>query len=155
MNLAASWEYIQSVANIRRRGNRTPRHIDVEYLETIGAAGEVAARRFLGLPEKLHTGFDKGTDFRWRGWRVDVKTTVLTKKVGYRYLQWPKTKPVKADIIFMVAVDRETSEAVPIGFALKQELLDAPINSERQYPCYEIPFGSLHPAWEMYTVRPK
>ena len=155
MKLAGSWDYIETIANKRRRDNQTPRHIDVDYLETIGAAGELAARRFLGLKEELHTGFDNGTGFVWRGWKVDVKTTVLTNKVGYRYLQWPKGKLVKADIVFMVAVDRRTSDAVIIGFALAQELINAPVNKDRQHACHEIPFSLLHPAWEMYTVRPR
>jgi hypothetical protein len=152
MNLAADWVYIQDLANKRRRENQTQWHIDEEYLETLGAAGELAARRFLGLDEALHEGFDDGVDLLWKGWKVDVKTTLLTRKIGYRYLQWPENKPIKADIVFMVTVDLESQEAVPVGFATRQELEAAPVNTERKYPCREIPFVHLHAPWEMYAV---
>lgn len=155
MKLAGVWENIEHVADIRRTNNRTPRHIDVAYLEVIGAAGELAARHFLGLPTKLHQGFDHGKDFVWRGWKVDVKATKLTPLIAHRYLQWPVEKLIKADIILLMAVDQTTTEVVPIGWATAREILNAPINTSRRVPCYEIPVTELRPFWEMFAILPR
>jgi len=155
MNLSGVWEDIEHVADIRRQNNRTPRHVDVEYLEVIGAAGELAARHFLGLPTKLHKGFDHGRDFLWRGWKVDVKTTKLTPRLAFRFLQWPTEKLIRADIILLMAVDQETMEVTPVGWTTAEEMAHAPINRTRQVPCHEIPVTDLRPFWEMFTVQPR
>jgi len=54
MSLQADWGYILEVAERRLKYNKTHRHIVSEKgrLEIIGPAGEVAARRFLGLLAK-------------------------------------------------------------------------------------------------------
>lgn len=153
MNLAGDWTYITEIANVRRAQNQTPRHVDISYLEVIGAAGELAARRFLGMNEELHQSFDGGHDFHWHGYTVDVKATKLTPLVAHRYLQWPVWKPVKSDIVFMLGVSEPERIAVPLGFAYKSEVDNAPINDTRTTPCHEIPVPDLHPAWELFTLR--
>lgn len=151
MDLTGDWDYIEFVADQRRTLNQTPRHIPIEYLEVIGAAGELAARRLFGMPEDLHIHFDHGRDFVWKGISVDVKATILTPKLEFRYLQWPREKRVKANIILMVAVDEKSKQAVPVGYATKDEIIKAPINWERQEPCREIPTRDLHPVWELFS----
>ena len=153
MNLSGEWGYIQHVADQRRSYNQTPRHVPVAYLEVIGAAGELAARRLFGMPEELHIHFDHGKDFVWNGVSVDVKATILTSRLRYRYLQWPREKRVKASIILMVAVDIDHKLAVPVGYATKDEVQKAPINWERQEPCREISTENLHPVWELFSNR--
>ena len=81
-------------------------------MDIIGAAGEVAARRFLGLPEKLHNHFDGGVDLNWRGYRVDVKSTAISDYLGKQYLQYPEYKWINADIILMMGIDLDRQEAV-------------------------------------------
>ena len=107
MDLNGSWQYFESIARNRLAHNKTKRHVSMygEGIETIGAAGELAARRFLGLEEKLHQGFDGGHDFVFAGMSVDVKATVLTPNIEYRFLQWPEKKPIRCQIILMTAVD--------------------------------------------------
>lgn len=155
MDLSGDWEYITEIANVRRAHNRTPRHIDVFYLEVIGAAGELAARRFLGLREELHRGFDGGCDFYWHGRAVDVKTTKFTPLVAHRYLQWPVWKQIKSEIVLMVGVSEAERIAVPLGFAFADEVLAAPINTQRATACHEIPVPELHPVWELFTLQPQ
>lgn len=151
MDLSASWDYIADIARRRLEHNQTGRHVS-DYgpeIEVLGAAGELAARRFLGLDERLHENFDGGADLRWYGRRVDVKATHLTPRVHYRFLQWPEWKPVIADIVLMAVVDMRTRTATILGYANRTEVLEAPINPERAYPCHEIPITALHPAWEL------
>jgi hypothetical protein len=128
MNLQADWGYILEVAERRLRNNRTHRHIVSEKgrLEIIGAAGEVAARRFLGLPEKLHNHFDGGVDLNWRGYRVDVKSTAISDHLGKQYLQYPEYKWINADIILMMGIDLDRQEATVIGFATCAAPIAAP-----------------------------
>jgi len=146
MNLNGSWSYIENIARSRLEHNKTPRHV-YEYgdeLEILGVAGELCARRFLGLEEKLHEGFDGGKDIQFFGTRIDVKATVLTPKLQYRNLQWTEGKWVKSDVILMVAVNIERRIATPVGYATKEEIEKAPVNYKRPYPCHEIPIEKLH-----------
>ena len=153
MNLSQDWDYLLDIAKQRRRNNRTPWHVKKDYLEVLGAAGELAARRFLGLPEELHTHFDGGRDLIWRGYRVDVKATVLTPNVEFRFLQWPVRKIIKADIIFMMAVDKSTKTATPLGWCFNHELVGAQVNTGREYPCHEISVLELRPDWQLFSLR--
>lgn len=152
MDLSQDWDYITHVADIRRERNQTPWHVDKHYLEVIGAAGELAARRFLGLPEKLHTKFDGGKDLFWRGYSLDVKATKLTPNIEYRYLQWTEGKPIRADIIMMMGVDLGAKGAIPLGWAFAFELINAPINYERDRPCHEISILDLRPDWGLFAL---
>ena len=153
MDLSANWRYLKNTARRRLKNNWTPRQeTKFKNLEILGVAGELAARRYLGLPEKIHLHFDGGADLHWRGRTVDVKTTNLTKNFRYRFLQWPFDKPIIADIILMTVVDVEEKQACVIGFAYKDEVLSAEINHTRYRPCREIAFMDLHPAWELFTL---
>jgi hypothetical protein len=154
MNLDGSWAYIENIARSRLAHNKTSRHVSAygEGIELIGVAGEIAVRRFLGLPEEVHYGFDGGCDLMYAGLRVDVKATVFTPNVAYRSLQWPEWKRVKADIILMTVVDPITRLAEVIGYATADEIRSAPVNRERFNPCHEIPFAKLHPAYELVAL---
>jgi hypothetical protein len=151
MDLSGSWTHIQEAAKNRLSHNKTAFHIfDYgEGIEVLGAAGEVAARRFFGLPEELHTGFDSGCDLVFAGKRIDVKATVLTPKLNFRYLQWPQSKRVKSDIILLTAVDPISMQAVIVGYATRLEVELAVINNGRAYPCKEIAVINLHPPYEL------
>jgi hypothetical protein len=154
MNLAGNWPYLEKVAEVRLTKNKTPDHV-YRYgpeIEVMGAAGEVIARRILGLPELLHTGWDGGSDLSWRNWRVDIKTTRLTPRLEYRYLQWRENKKLKADLVLMIAVDVQEKKGVPVGWAWKKEVLAAPVNRERYQACHEIPVPDLHPIWMLETI---
>jgi len=152
MDLREKWDYIEDIAKQRLAHNKTSRHIDNDDIEVIGAAGEIAARRFLGLPEVLHTEFDYGKDLIFREQGVDVKATVMTPYLEHRFLQWPDWKAVKADIILLTAIDKTAMYATVIGYATREEVLAAPVNKERKWPCHEIPVADLHPAWML--VKP-
>src|SRR5512133_207525 len=97
MDLNGSWDYIERIARSRLSHNKTKRHVyDYgEGIEVIGVAGEIIVRRFLGLDETVHEGFDHGVDMSYFGMRIDVKATVLTPNANYRYLQWPNWKKVR------------------------------------------------------------
>ena len=155
MDLSGSWEYIESIARSRLAHNKTSHHVSDygDEIEVLGAAGEICARRFLGLPEALHDEFDDGVDFAYAGRSVDVKATVLTPRIGYRFLQWPTWKPVKAEIIVLTAVDVKNRYGTVIGWVYGQEILAAPINRNRPSPCHEIAVKNLHPAWELVQMR--
>ncbi len=155
MDLSGSWEYIERIARSRLAHNKTSHHVD-EYgdeIEVLGVAGEIIARRFLGLPETLHDRFDHGVDFVYAGRTVDVKATVLTPKVGYRFLQWPHWKKVKGEIVILTAVDLEEKYGTVIGWAFGKEIQAAPVNKSRPTPCHEIRVTDLHPAWELVQIR--
>ncbi len=147
MNLSGSWQYIQMTARSRLEHNKTSRHVSEygEGIEVLGAAGEIVARRFLGVAEVLHDGFDGGCDILFHEMRIDVKATVLTPKVHYRFLQWPLNKHVRSDIILMTAVDPIHMMGTLLGYATREEVLRAPVNYQRKYPCAEIPVNNLHP----------
>jgi len=121
----------------------------------MGAAGEIAARRFLKLPLGLKTTFDNGVDLIWRGHTVDVKATRWVPTIMGRYLQWPENKKIKADYILMTAVRLEEKEAVILGFCSRQELEHADVNPERDIPCKEIPIRKLKDPAELLTLSPK
>ena len=151
MNLSGSWQYIEDTARNRLAHNKTKRHVSDygEGIEVIGVAGELLVRRFLGLAEHVHEGFDHGVDIHYFGMRMDVKATVLTPNANFRYLQWANWKKVRADYIIMTVVDPINRLGTIIGYVTKDEILAAPINPNRTTPCHEIPFTSLHPAWEL------
>lgn len=148
MDLGAQWPYIEQVAAERLQNNQTKRHVSQygTYIEVIGAAGELAARRFFQLPETLHTHLDGGCDMYYKGMRIDIKATVWTSKLQFRYLQWRATKPIRADVILLTAVSIETKSAVLVGYALPGDIRNAPINTERDFACYEIPIPRLRKA---------
>jgi hypothetical protein len=154
MDLSGSWEYIQTTARSRLARNKTPRHRHElgESAEVLGVAGELVARRFLGLSERVHEGFDHGIDIKWAGMRIDVKATLLTKNFAFRLLQWPIWKHVKSDIVLLTAVDPLTQVGVVVGYAFRREVEAAPINATRAYPCHEIRVQDLHHPWELYAM---
>jgi hypothetical protein len=151
MDLSGSWEYIEKAARGRLAHNKTKRHVyDYgESLEIIGVAGEVIARRFLGLPELVHEGFDNGIDIEYFGMKMDVKATILTPNASHRFLQWPDWKKIHAEYIIATVIDPINQLGTVIGYARKSEIFNAPINKTRSTPCHEIPFVELHPAWEL------
>ncbi|MEM4204716.1 MAG: hypothetical protein QXS54_11655 [Candidatus Methanomethylicaceae archaeon] len=146
VNLQSNWGYIEGIARERLRRNKTKRHIYKygDKLEIMGAAGEVALRKYLGLDVCLHATLDNGLDILFHGYQIDVKTTVWTPRVMFRYLQWPKDKPIKCDIAFMVAVDLEEKRANILGFASAFDIENSPVNEQREIPCYEIPVSELY-----------
>lgn len=151
MDLSGSWKYIAEISKSRLAHNKTSHHVS-EYgdgIELIGVAGEIVARRFLGLPEELHQGFDGGVDLTYGGMRVDVKATLLTPNISHRYLQWPETKRIKSDIILLTAVDPILKIGTVLGYANRNDVVNAPINRDRYQPCHEIPVMALRPAWEL------
>jgi hypothetical protein len=151
MDLSPSWQYILDVAKHRLENNKTERHVSEygDYIEVIGAAGELAARRFLQLNENLHEHFDGGCDIRYRDIRVDVKATVWTPRLMRRYLQWPIWKQIKADAILFTAINQDKQSAVIVGYALPHDIGRAPLNQARDIPCYEIPIPRLRKASEL------
>jgi len=155
VDFSREWKYLQQVAARRLKNNKTSHHVSQygEEIELIGAAGELAARRFLGISQSLHEKFDGGVDLEWQGRTVDVKATRLTSKIQFRNLQWPEKKVIRAEIILMTAVDTKTRQATVIGYALAKEVMDAPINRTRDYPCHEIPVPKLHPAYLLISQR--
>src|SRR5690349_21550970 len=117
MDLAPQWSYLEEIAAERLRNNQTKYHVSEygTYIELIGAAGELAARRFFQLPEELHTHLDGGTDMYFRDMRIDIKATVWTRKLKHRFLQWPITKQVRADVVLLTAVSIERKAAIIVG----------------------------------------
>ena len=155
MDLSGSWEYIERIARSRLAHNKTSHHVSDygDEIEVLGVAGEMIARRFLGLPETLHNEFDHGVDFVYAGKTVDVKATVLTPKIGYRFLQWPQWKMIKAEITILTALDLVNKYGTVIGWAYREDILAAPINKSRPTPCHEIAVKDLHPMWELLQMR--
>ena len=152
MDLTASWPYIESIAKTRLSRNKTVRHVG-RYgpeIETLGAAGELAARRFLGLPEILHTRFDGGFDLTVNNVKIDVKTTRWDP--AHKYLQWPYWKRVKAPIILMAMVDLETKTGFIVGYATREDITEAAINMMRTIWCFEIPITNLRKASELHGL---
>jgi hypothetical protein len=152
MDLTASWPYIEEIAAKRLSHNKTPRHVSSygPEIETIGAAGELAARRFLGLPEILHTTFDGGTDIVFAGTRIDVKATKLDP--AHKYMQWPYWKWVKAPIILMTMIDIVAKKALVVGYATREDIMTSDINRRRSTWCYEIPIRNLRKASDLYAL---
>lgn len=151
MDLSGSWNYIKRISRSRLAHNKTSHHVS-DYgdgIELIGVAGEIVARRFLGLPEELHEGFDGGVDLVYGGMKVDVKATLLTPNIGHRFLQWPETKRIKSDIVLLTAVDPILQIGTILGYANRHDVLNAHVNYERFNPCHEIPVRDLKPAWEL------
>jgi hypothetical protein len=151
MNLSSHWHYIEDIARRRLEHNKTENHISRygSQIEVLGAAGELAARLYLGLPPQLHHRFDGGADLVWRGQKVDVKTTHLTPKIQKRFLQWPYWKPIYTDLVLMAGVDMHDKTAVVLGYVSGKEVANAPINDDRDTPCHEIAVPELRPAWEL------
>lgn len=154
MDLSGSWAYIENVAQSRLAGNKTSRHVSKwgNTLEILGVAGEIAVRRYLGLPENVHNGFDHGVDLTFNGKSIDVKTTVLTPRLSYRYLQYPVWKKIKSEIIILTAVNPQSRAATIVGYATREEILRAPVNRTRLEACHEIPVRDLHPIWELIAA---
>ena len=157
MNLGGAWDYIAEISRRRLSHNKTDRHVSDygENIEIIGTAGELLARRYFGLDEKLHDGFDGGHDFIYAGKTIDVKATVLTPQIIHRYLQCPTWKKIRAEIVLLTAIDPLTRQGVVVGWATADEILRANINNSRATPCYEIPIPALHPAYEIVAMQLK
>jgi hypothetical protein len=155
VNLAHHWDYVLDVAAQRLQNNKTPRHVAKygDELEIMGAAGELAARIFLGVSLTMGVHFDGGVDIEYGRHNIDVKATKITPGIAYRYLQWPIWKPVISDVILMTVVNTGTKHATIIGYALKTDLECAVANMARETPCVEIAFSSLRPAWELVAER--
>jgi hypothetical protein len=153
MDLSPHWDYIVATAAQRLENNKTQRHVSRygEEIEVLGAAGELAARLTFGLAPNLHTNFDTGVDLFWAGRRVDVKTTRLTPRLHRRALQWPQWKPIRSDIILMMAVDLRTKQAIAVGYTIKDRLEVAPVNVDRDIPCREIYTRDLYPVWYLFA----
>jgi len=154
MDLSGSWEYIEAVSRSRLAHNQTKHHVSMygEQIEIMGAAGEIVARRFLGLPEKLHDGFDGGTDINFHGIRIDVKATHLTPKVSFRFLQWPTWKDIKSPYILMTAINLPGRYGTVIGYATREEVCNSIVNSTRATVCHEIPITKLHPPYQLFEM---
>jgi hypothetical protein len=153
MDLSQDWDYIVKTAMLRLENNRTRSHIS-DYgtdIEVMGAAGELAARRYFGLKAVLHKNFDGGHDFKVGRKRVDVKATKLTPNLEYRFLQWSITKRIACDIVLLTAVDIRLRAAVIVGWATAKTMMAAPVNQERAYPCHEIPVPDLREPWLLYS----
>jgi hypothetical protein len=152
MNLGDRWPYVLAIAKARLKHNKTSRHVSQygDTLEILGVAGELAARRLLGLPEELHTGFDGGKDLVYHGWDIDVKTTRLTNNLIERGFRWPLTKVVRADICLVMAVDVESQRAVALGWCYKVAVERAPIDHEHN--CHEVPIVELRPFWQLVVI---
>ena len=157
MNLRSSWQYISETSKRRLATNKTSRHMGGygTGIEVIGVAGEVVARRYLGLDEGVHLGFDGGTDIVYYGLRIDVKATILTPTAQYKFLQWAERKPVRSDIILFTLIDPINRAGYPAGYATRDEILAAPINPLRHIPCHEISIRDLHPEWELFVFGKK
>ena len=155
MNLEHHWAYVLGVAAQRLNNNKTPRHVAKygDELEIMGAAGELAARIFLGVSLEMGVHFDGGIDIVYGRHNVDVKATKLTPNITYRYLQWPILKPIISDIILMTVVNTGTKHATVIGYATKRDLESAVANMAREIPCVEIPFINLRAPWELVAER--
>jgi hypothetical protein len=157
MDLSGSWEYIEDVARSRLAHNKTPHHCYQfgPQIEILGVAGELLARRFLGLPEDLHTGFDGGCDLLYRNLRVDVKACRFSRNLTHFFLQFPAAKPVKAQIVFLTAIDMREQSGFPVGFAFAREVRIAPINNQAMVACHEIPVPKLHQPYELNLLLEK
>ena len=153
MDISLHAEYVLDIAAQRLHFNCTRWHVPSFYYEQIGAAAELAARIFLGLPLELHVHFDGGTDLRYMGYSVDIKATKLTPCIEHRYLQWMQGKPIKSDIVWQWGVDLAHWKALPVGWVWSREMVAAPINYERERPCHEISVPDLHPIYELYSLR--
>jgi len=155
MNLEHHWAYVLDIAAQRLANNKTPKH-NAKYgddIEIMGAAGELAARIFLGEPLRMGVHFDGGVDIQCGHWSVDVKATKFTPGIAHRYLQWPIWKTVRSDVILMTVVNIETKQATIIGYAMKTDLENATANMARDVPCVEIPFTSLRAPWELVAEK--
>lgn len=150
MDLSSDWPYIQHIAAERLRHNKTTHH-RARYgteIEIMGAAGELAARRYLGLNEELGTHFDGGVDLFLHGLSIDIKSTRPYSK----WLQVAYFKRVSADLILMMAVSIKHKTARPFGFAWREEILSAPLDLRMDDACHHIPVEELHPAQELLDV---
>ncbi len=151
IDLSGDWEYIEHIADRRWNECRTPRHV-FKYgpgIEILGAAGELAARRYFGMEEELEVGLDHGVDFSLYGHKIDVKATHWTPKIGFRYLQWPIAKPIKCEIILLMGVNLEGRKATPLGYAFASDIQRTEVNDSRYIKCYEIQSRKLRPVWEL------
>lgn len=155
MDLTPQWSYLEAIAAERLKNNQTKFHVSEygTYIELIGAAGELAARRFFQLPEELHTHLDGGTDMWFKDMRIDIKATVWTPRLQFRFLQWPITKAIKSDVIMLTAVNIEEKAAIIVGYALPSDIERAPINYERDYACHEISIPRLRKASRLLFVE--
>ena len=154
MNLITDWPYIEEVARKRLETNQTKRQITAfgETLEIMGAAGELAARRVLGVNGVLHEGFDGGCDIEWCGKRIDVKATSF-QGIRQKHLQWPLWKKIKSDYIIMTGVDIKAKMVEVLGYVTAEELASAPENKSRSQPCRELPITELHPMWHLLLEK--
>jgi hypothetical protein len=155
MDLSGSWSYIERIARNRLANNKTPHHVTKygEGIELLGVAGEIVARRFLGLNEILHEGFDNGIDLSYLGKRIDVKATELHRNFGIKNLQWPESKRIKCDIVLLTGIDVKNKFGAVIGYAPSYAVKNAPVNYERAYPCHEIPISELIQPYMLLVER--
>ena len=57
------------------------------------------------------------------------------------------------EVVMMMAVDTRRHRALAAGFALPEDVRNAPVNRSRDYPCHEIPIPSLRSAADLLILE--
>jgi len=163
MLITDAWDYILDVARERLVANfhRHNSHRLGDHIEVLGVAGELAARRFLGLPERVLGVGDPGWDIEIPStdvlgdpyvWTIDVKSRPWIEGFWRMPLQWPLHKPMRADLALLVFVHLAERRAAVVSFAGKEDLEAAPIDTGGLMPCRLVDPQNMQPATRLYNL---
>jgi len=124
-----------------------------------GFIGELATRRYLGLPLILKNYLDLGYDLLYNGQRIDVKTSMIYEPLrqpltgGFRVFVSVKEKLGMVDILLFTKLEPDESKAHLIGWIWREDLEKAPIVQMGNMPCpaYNVYFSYMKPIEDLIS----
>lgn len=118
-----------------------------------GFIGELATRKYLGMPLIIKEYLDMGYDILYGGHRIDVKTSMLHEplrqpiKGGFRVFVSAKEKLRLVDILLFAKLEPDESQTHLIGWIWREDLEKAPIvqMGNMPSPAYSVYFAHMNP----------
>ena len=91
----------------------------------VGLVGEIMVKRLFGFDHEFKKGFDGGFDFKYKGFKIDVKTMGRNVDIKPDYVNnfVAHQKQFDCDIYIFCSLNKLKNELTICGFLSKKELL--------------------------------
>ena len=92
----------------------------------VGLVGEIMVKRLFGFDHEFKKGFDGGFDFKYKGFKIDVKTMGRNVDVKDYFVNNFVEHQIKydCDIYIFCSLNKQSNELTICGFITKKELLN-------------------------------
>jgi len=124
----------------------------------VGFLGELAVRKYLGIPLTVKRYIDFGYDLKYKTQRIDVKTSLLHEPLkqpisdGFRVFV-ATTEKLKCDLILFTKLEPDYSRVHLLGYINREDLDKAPITKVGDMPvsAYCVYFAFIKPIRSLLT----